>query len=101
MAEALEGRQRRNGPMRRRTGHVRDDISALQKDLGKLSSDLGDLAGAQWNDLRERMDEGVGYVSDQVRTHPVTAVGLAAGAGLLAGLALGAMTNGGERRRHH
>jgi ElaB/YqjD/DUF883 family membrane-anchored ribosome-binding protein len=97
MAQAYESRTRRNGALRTHAKSVRDDVSTLQKDFSQLRNDLGTLAAMQWSDLRGRTNDSARYVGEQVRQHPATAIGIAAGAGLLAGLALSAMGNGRTR----
>jgi ElaB/YqjD/DUF883 family membrane-anchored ribosome-binding protein len=94
MAQAHEMRNRRhnNGSIK----HLREDVTSLQKDLSALTNDLGDLLTAQWNGIGKRVDGGVSYVGDQVRTHPLAAVGIAAGAGLLAGLAISLLNGRGR-----
>ena len=97
MAQAYEGRHRR------RSGNdspARESIATLQKDLSQLRSDLGEMAAHQWSALGERVNGGAHYVGEQVRSRPGASLGLAVGAGLLAGIALANM-NGRARRRHH
>jgi hypothetical protein len=101
MAQAYEGRRQRrgeNGSMRSHGKHVREDMATLQDGLSQLRSDLGDLAALQWHALSDRVNGGVHYVGEQVRIRPLTSLGLAAGAGLLAGIAL--INMNGRHRRH-
>jgi len=98
MAQAFEERRRGgNGDMRKRAGHVREDMSALRNDLGQLRSDIGALVALQWANARERVDSGMRYAGEQVRAHPMTTIGAAAGVGLIAGLLL----RGVNHRRDH
>lgn len=116
MAHAYEssGRQRRNGvargALKSRADDVLEDIVELRKDVGKLADAAGKAARAEVSMtgerieklgrtlrsranesakyLRERADDGVGYVSDQVRERPGAAIGLSIGVGMLIGFAL-------------
>jgi ElaB/YqjD/DUF883 family membrane-anchored ribosome-binding protein len=101
MAQAQETRQRRrnNGALKDHVGHVREDITGLRKDVSALANDLGALATAQWNtttqqlqvlrrSIVERANGGAHYAGEQVRAHPLSALGVAAGAGFLLGLVL-------------
>ena len=97
MAQAYEGRHSRRGDARR--AHVREDMASLQEDLSRLRSDLSEMAAHQWNALGERVNGGAHYVGEQVRNRPGASLGLAVGAGLLAGIALANMN--GNRRRNH
>jgi ElaB/YqjD/DUF883 family membrane-anchored ribosome-binding protein len=100
MAESLENRRRRNGhELRSQASHVREDMDTLRKDMSQLQSDLGALVAMQWGALGERVSGGARYVGEQVRSHPITSVGAAAGVGLLAGLALASMSNHRAERR--
>jgi hypothetical protein len=93
--------ERRNGALRAQTDHVREDIGALQKDMSQLRSDLSELIALQWRSLGDSVGGGAAYVEEQVKTRPLAVLGLAAGAGIVAGLALASF--GGrqrERRRH-
>lgn len=99
MAQAYEGRHRRRSGNGSSRGHVRENMATLQKDLSQLRSDLGEMAVLQWHGLGERVNGGAHYVGEQVRARPGASLGLAVGAGLLAGIALANM-NGNARRRH-
>lgn len=103
MAQHYEGRRERrssNGALSSHASHVREDMAALQKDFSKLRSDIGTLAAMQWRTMGDRVNSGVSYVGEQVRTRPMASIGLAAGAGLLAGIALVAMNGRAQNRRH-
>ncbi len=93
MAHAYETRHRRNG-----NGAIdlRDDMTALQKDFSRLTEDLGATITQRWNGIGERVNDGAAKVGKQVRAHPIAAVGVAAGAGLLAGALITALA---RRRR--
>lgn len=92
MAHAFETRNhRRNGAI-----DLRDDVTTLQKDISQLTGDIGDLIQLRWKDVRKRVDGGAAQVGKQVRAHPIAAVGVAAGAGLLAGALVASLT---KRRR--
>jgi ElaB/YqjD/DUF883 family membrane-anchored ribosome-binding protein len=102
MAQTYEGRHQRrngNGDLRSHANHVREDVATLQKDLSQLRSDLGGLIAMQWRAAGEQMNSGVNYMSEQVRTRPVASIGVAATAGLLAGLALASMNGRSHARR--
>ena len=99
MAQHYEGRRERRSSNGAHASHVREDMAALQKDFSKLRSDLGTLAAMQWRSMSDRVNSGVSYVGEQVRTRPIASIGLAAGAGLLAGIAL-AMNGRAQNRRH-
>jgi ElaB/YqjD/DUF883 family membrane-anchored ribosome-binding protein len=100
MAEAQETqRQRRDGPLKEHVGHVREDITGLRKDVSALATDLKALASAQWGATTrqlqairrgavERANGGARYVGEHVRTHPLSALGAAAGVGVILGWAL-------------
>lgn len=90
MAQAFETRHRRNGGSVR---HLREDVTTLQKDLSQLTGDVGNLISAQWNGLGQRVSGGAAYVGEQVRAHPVAAIGMAAGLGFVAGIAISAMNS--------
>ena len=94
MAQAYELRHRRhnNGSIK----HLREDVTSLQKDLSALTNDLGDLIALQWNGLGKRVNGGVAQMGEQVRTHPLASVGVAAGAGLLVGLAISLLSSRGR-----
>ena len=81
MAHAYETRHRRNGAI-----DLRDDMATLQKDISQLTGDIGDLISLRAKDVRKRVDGGGAQVGKSVRAHPIAAVGVAAGAGLLAGV---------------
>lgn len=81
MAHAYETRHRRNGAI-----DLRDDVTTLQKDFSQLTGDIGDLISLRFKDVRKRVDGGAAQVGKSVRAHPIAAVGVAAGAGLLAGV---------------
>ena len=103
MAHSYEGRRDRrtsNGALSSHATDVREDVVTLQKNLSKLSSDLGTLAALQWRSVGENVNSGVTYVGEQVRTRPIASIGIAAGAGLLAGIALVSMNGRGQNRRH-
>jgi len=87
MAQAYETRQRRNG----HTIDLRDDMAALKKDFSQLTDDLGGVITQRWNGIGERVNEGAAKVGKQVRAHPIAAVGVAAGAGILTGLLVSAL----------
>ncbi len=91
MAQAYETRHRRNGAI-----DLRGDMSTLQKDLSQLTDDIGGVITQRWNGIGERVNEGATKVGKQVRAHPIAAVGVAAGAGLLAGVLVSALA---RRRR--
>ncbi|MGD9980552.1 MAG: hypothetical protein AB7H66_08520 [Hyphomonadaceae bacterium] len=82
MAQAYETRHRRNGAI-----DLRDDMATLQKDFSRLGDDIGGLIKTEWDSVGKRVDGGVKYMHGQVRKRPIAAVGVAAGVGLLAGLA--------------
>ena len=91
---------RHNGALRTQADHVREDIGALQKDMSQLRSDVSELIALQWRTLGDQVGGGAAYVEEQVKTRPLAVLGLAAGAGILTGLALASL--GGrqtERRR--
>lgn len=100
MADSIESRRRRNGnhELRTQADHVREDMDALGKDVSQLQSDLGALVAMQWRDLGARVGGGTRYVGEQVRSHPITTIGAAAGVGLIAGLALASMGKGRNHR---
>ena len=81
MAQAYETRHRRNGAI-----DLRDDMTTLQKDFSQLTGDIGKTIAARWDGLGEQVNDGAAKVGKQVRAHPIAAVGVAAGAGLLAGV---------------
>jgi ElaB/YqjD/DUF883 family membrane-anchored ribosome-binding protein len=83
MAQAYETRHRRNGAI-----DLRDDVATLQKDFSRLSDDIGGAIKTRWTDIGKRVDGGMTYAKRQVRARPLAAVGVAAGVGLLTGLAL-------------
>lgn len=101
---ATESRRRNgNGSMRSHAKHVRDDMITLQKDLSQLKGDMSSMFGAQVDvlskrasaigeDALERFNTGRTYVEERVQERPFAAIGVAAGAGLLAGLLLGAFS---------
>lgn len=105
MAQAQQDtpRSRRNGSARHalkaRTEDVISDFTTLRKDVNRLANAAGEAARSEvrstadrlqriGGDLRARVDDGAGYVTEQVRTHPAAAVGLSLGAGLVLGLLL-------------
>jgi ElaB/YqjD/DUF883 family membrane-anchored ribosome-binding protein len=91
MAQAYETRHRRNGAI-----NLRDDMTTLQKDFSQLTGDIGNVIAQRWNGIGERVNDGAARVGKQVRAHPIAAVGVAAGAGLLTGVLLSALA---RRRR--
>ncbi|MGQ0532776.1 MAG: hypothetical protein ACT4OF_08825 [Caulobacteraceae bacterium] len=91
MAQAYETRHRRNGAI-----DLREDVTTLQKDLSQLTNDIGNLITLQWNGLGEHVNGGLARVGKQVRARPIAAVGVAAGVGLLAGLALSMLNRRGR-----
>ena len=91
MAQAYETRHRRNGAI-----NLRDDMTTLKKDFSQLTDDLGSAITQRWNGIGERVNESAARVGKQVRAHPIAAVGVAAGAGLLAGVLVSALA---RRRR--
>jgi ElaB/YqjD/DUF883 family membrane-anchored ribosome-binding protein len=101
MAQAQETpRQRRDsGPLKEHVGHVREDITGLRKDVTALATDLAALAGAQWGATTrqlqairhgavERANSSTRYVGEQARARPLSALGAAAGVGVILGWAL-------------
>lgn len=91
MTRAFETRRRRNGEV-----NLRDDMAALQKDFSQLTGDVGSVITQKWDGVGERFNQGAARVGKEVRAHPLAAVGIAAGAGLLIGLAAAATA---RRRR--
>ncbi len=81
MAQAYETRHRRNGAI-----DLRDDVATLQKDFAQLTGDIGKSMASRWDGLGERVNDSAAQVGKRVRAHPIAAVGVAAGAGLLAGV---------------
>ena len=93
MAHAYETRHRRNGNA---AINLRDDMTTLQKDFSQLTEDIGSAITQRWNGIGERVNDGAAKMGKQVRAHPIAAVGVAAGAGLLAGVLVTALA---RRRR--
>jgi ElaB/YqjD/DUF883 family membrane-anchored ribosome-binding protein len=98
-----DARGKRNGQartaMKSRATDVLDDFAELRKDLGKLADATNKAARAEvkqagrrlelfGRDMRERAEERMTFVGEQVRTHPGAALGLTLGAGLLLGMIL-------------
>lgn len=91
--------KRMNGALRARTDDVMHDFVELKKDMAKLADAATKAvrrevrsAKEQLSDVRhsieERAQNGIDTVSGQVRERPLAALGIAAGAGLTAGLLL-------------
>jgi ElaB/YqjD/DUF883 family membrane-anchored ribosome-binding protein len=92
-ARRLNGRN--NGAILSKAKHVREDMADIGHDLNRLAARRWKATKRQMEDLREHADDGMRYVGKQVRTRPVTALGVAAGVGIL----LGAACLGGRRAR--
>lgn len=82
MAQTHETRHRRNGAI-----DLREDMATLQKDFSRLGDDIGSVIQTEWNGIGKRVNGSVAYMEKEVRRRPIAAVGVAAGVGLLAGLA--------------
>ena len=93
--------ERRNGALRTQTDQVREDIGALQKDMSQLRSDVGELIALQWRTLGDSVGGGAAYIGEQVKTRPLASLGLAAGAGIMTGLALASLSGRPTERRRH
>jgi ElaB/YqjD/DUF883 family membrane-anchored ribosome-binding protein len=104
MAQAMDtSRSRKNGhargALKSRANDVLDDLSELRKDMSKLAEAANKVAHAEVRSAEHRLEsfgrglstranDSAEYMSQKVRTHPATSVGIAAGAGLLIGLLL-------------
>ncbi len=86
MAQAYETRHRRNGAI-----DLREDMSTLGKDFSHLTDDLGAMFSQKWNAAGEQVNGGIKRVGKEVRARPFAAIGVAAGAGLLAGVLVTAL----------
>ncbi|MGE0742794.1 MAG: YqjD family protein [Hyphomonadaceae bacterium] len=107
MAQSLESglrsRMKANGAARgalkSRATDVLDDFGELRKDMGRLADAANQAARAELRhagvrletlgrDLRTRATEGAQQAGETVRSHPMAAIGVSAGAGLLIGFLL-------------
>jgi ElaB/YqjD/DUF883 family membrane-anchored ribosome-binding protein len=78
---------------------LRQDVDAIKEDLSRLRTDLGGMTQQWMSRAREGMGEAAEYAQDQgsealsvvqhqIEDHPLTAVGIALGVGLLLGAML-------------
>jgi ElaB/YqjD/DUF883 family membrane-anchored ribosome-binding protein len=96
-------RGRKNGharsALKSRATDVLDDFAELRKDMTRLANAADKAARAEvkhagkrleglGRDMRSRAEEGAGYATEQVRSHPGAAIGISLGAGLLVGMIL-------------
>lgn len=78
---------------------LRQDVDAIKEDLSRLRSDLGGITQGWMSRAREGMSDASEYAQDQgsealhvvqnqIEDHPLAAVGIALGVGLLLGAML-------------
>lgn len=73
-------------------GRLRDDVQTLMKDTATLGKHGGqhvaDTARQRSEQIADKVRDGAATVESTVTTHPLAALGVAVGVGLLAGMIL-------------